>query len=230
MAAGQLLVSHLAATLLLVTIVGVLVRGRGRLCWTFLVYLVAVFLGNRLTTWWPEQFYTRGFWTFKSVVYTALDWAIALEVGLLTFAVAPRARRRALALMGVVALAGLAAALLLPATTGGYLHVLGVLAPTVETGALWLLLAVIGVASWHSLPLHPYHRAIVFGRALYLTFDVVILALLGGAGSARTHDYLAALDPLAFAASVGLWAWAAWRPLEERSGVIGKLQPWATRC
>ena len=223
----QMLVSHLAAALLALTVAGVLVRGRGRLCWSFLVYLSALLVGNRLTTWWPELFYTHDAWNIKSFAYAALLWAVAFEMALLTFVMAPRARRRALRVMGFVTVFAAVAAVV-PSVEATYLTVLGVLAPRGETAALWLFLVVFGLAAWHRLPLHPYHRAIVLGSTLYLTFDVVILVVLGARASSQVaYSYLAALEPLAFAATVAFWAWAAWRPLEVQRGVLSRLQPWA---
>jgi hypothetical protein len=226
---AQVFISNLVASLLLVTVVGVVVRGRARFCWSFLVYLVAVLLGNRLTTWWPERFYQPGFWALKGITYNALTVLVAVEVGLLTFQRAPGARRRMVVGMAVIAAAAVAVALwprIWPARPD--LALFGVLAPRGDAIALWLFALVFGLAGWHRLPLHPYHRALVLGRTLYLTFGVILLAVLGArADSAVAYSYLAALDPLAFATVSAWWAWAAWRPLELERGVLARLQPWA---
>lgn len=232
MGAGQIFVSDLVALLLVVTVAGILARGRARFCWSFLVYLVAVLVGNRLTTWWPARFYEPGFWALKSVVYQSLTVLVAVEVGLLTFDRAPRVRLRILGGMAVVATAAIAVAVwptLWPSRPD--LALLGVLAPRGNTIALWLFALVVGLAGWHRFPLHPYHRAILVGRTVYLTFDVIVLASLGArADSAVAYAFLSALDPLAFAAVASTWAWAAWRPLALPGGAIAQLQPWAARC
>src|SRR5262245_18247824 len=121
----QILVSNLVAALLAVTLNGVLVRGRGHLCWSFLAYLVVLLIGNQLSIWWPELFYTHRAWNMKTFAYAVLRWGVAFEMALMTFAVTRRARRRALIAMGlVVALAVVAATL--PSVDASYLAILGV--------------------------------------------------------------------------------------------------------
>ncbi|HKP99857.1 MAG TPA: hypothetical protein VJ735_05955 [Actinomycetes bacterium] len=228
---AQLGVSDAVAIVICLTLAGVIVRGRARLCWSFVAYLVALLLGNRATTWWPREFYTHDFWLLKTSVYTAITVLVAAEVAALTFVRAPRARRRALLAIGAIALAAAAAT----ALEVEYLPVAWLLVPRGETAALWALLVVVALASWHRIPMARYHKALIVSRTLCLTFDVVLLGTLAGKAHsdhayATWSAYFTALDPLVFAATACVWAWAAWRPLEVQTGVRTQLQPWAARC
>src|SRR4030095_10655700 len=91
----QLLIAHLTATLMGVAALGLMVRGRVRLCRSFLAYVLVNVACNRLIVHSPEQFHTWSFWTLKETAYTALKVAVACEIGWLAFRVLPRARHRA---------------------------------------------------------------------------------------------------------------------------------------
>src|SRR4029453_16754283 len=99
-----------------------------------------------------------------------------------------------------------------------------------QGGAVWCFLVVAGVAAWHRVPLHPYHRTLLVSFGLYLSTYTLLLSWVGARAASRPA-YLAAWggqpaagpaflpeggvrearEPLAFAATAGVWAWAAWR-------------------
>lgn len=231
----QLLVAHLTATLLAVAALGLVVRGRVRLSRCFLVYLLVTIVANRLVILWPDRFYTWRFWTLKETTYTVLQVAVACELGWLIFRVLPRARRRAAAAIAAVLLTTAIAVSVGDVPGNTYLAMLGFVTPRGQAGALWTFLAVTLVAAWHRVPLHPFHRALLATFALYLGTYTALLSFVGLRAATRA-DYLVAwsvleaLDPLAYAATAGVWAWAAWRaPRMEPAGpAVRALQPWAT--
>lgn len=226
-----MLVPNLSAVLMALAIAGILVRGRHSLCWSFLTYLSVLLLVNRLQAWFPEVFYTPAFWEVKKGLYDVLRVCVALEVAALTFWAAPRAaQRRAAAVLAavIVVIAGLrvGAAVASPE----YLVAVGRWAPRIETVCVWLFTAVVVVAAQCRVPVHPYHRTIVLGFGAFLMLDVVTLGLVGAFGKAG-YQMTAALGPVAFAATVGVWAVAAWRPRREAADVpeaVRRLQPWAS--
>jgi hypothetical protein len=239
MTSSQLLVGNLSLALILMALTGLLTRRRARLCWTFLVYLLAMAVGNQLVFWRPDVFQTHGFWTAKATAYAVLRTLIALEIGLLTFSAMPRARRRAELVLGAVLVIALAVAVQ-PAVADGYTYLvmLGVVAPRLTATSLWLFAAVLGVAYWHRAPVHPFHRSLLLAFTLYLGAATWLLGVVGLAAASRpaylaAYAYLEALEPLAFAVTAGFWTWAAWRP-EPRvalsPAVAHRLQPWAAQC
>lgn len=230
------LIADLTAVLLLVAIGGLIVRRRAQLSWAFLAYLVAVFIGNRLVTWWPERFWNYGFYEGRKATYASLTILAAFEIALLTFSVFPVAKRRAIFGMLAVLVVSLAAAEMpLTNTTSAWLGSLGLLTSGGQAGRLWLFVIPALVAAYYRVPLHPFHRSILVGFALYLAGYCCLLGFVE-AHSATRPQYLAsyaalrALDPIAFAASVGVWTWAALRApraADDVAPVLRALQPWA---
>jgi hypothetical protein len=90
-----------------------------------------------------------------------------------------------------------------------------------------LLAAVVAMAVRYRVPLHPFHRAILLGFGLYLVAYTGALTLLRELGSPAAYALFNILDPAAYAASVGVWAWAAWRPAGAPSLAVQRLHPWA---
>ena len=74
-------------------------------------------------------------------------------------------------------------------------------------------MGVVALAAWHRVPVHPFHRATLVAFGAYL---VVYICLLGyvqlnsvsglRADHLAAQAYLRALDPVAFAATVGVVA------------------------
>ncbi len=72
------------------------------------------------------------------------------------------------------------------------------------------MLVVVMVASWYRLPLGPWHRMIALGFVLYQGAYAVLLSALAGTGWSA-YAYIVGLEPAAYAATVGLWTFGAWR-------------------
>lgn len=204
----EVLIANVVAALVAATLVGMAFRRRSAECSTFTVYLAVVLLTNRLVTWWPESFYTWRFWVLKEIVLQALILAVAIDLSSVALRPFPRARRWTLAaLLALVAATCLAAAL---AERGDYFHALAVLVPRLGAGAALAFGVLASVTLWSWLPVRPFHRMIVAGFFLHLTAYVALLTLVKQLGWSA-YPVLAALDPAAFGASVGLWLLGAWR-------------------
>jgi hypothetical protein len=230
------ILANLAAALVAVALVGIAVRGRVHLSRAFVAYLAGVLVCNQLTVWFPGTFWTYGFWRGQEATHASLSILVAFEIALLTFAMFPVARRRVLAAMFGMLLVTLLA-LNVDASSSAYpwLTTLGLVTPGGQAGRLWLFAIPVLVAAWHRVPLHPFHRAIVLGFGLYLAGYCCLLGFVESSSATResylhAHAYLRAIDPIAFAATVGVWAWAAWRaprPASDVAPAIRALQPWA---
>jgi hypothetical protein len=224
--AHQIQIANLSAAIVALVIVGLFVQHRARLCWSFLAYCFAVLLGNRLVVLWPETFFRGWFWSLKATVYGVLCAAVAIEIALLTFSQFPRARKRMLAVVACMTAFGGLGLLLKAIAEDGYWTRLGVLVPSAEIGVLFLFAAVLGFAFYYRVPLHPFHRGLMVGFALYLGVDPAVLALVRQFGPGA-YPYVAALDPALFASTVGIWAWAAWKRPQPVTKHQQILQPWA---
>src|SRR5262249_25563206 len=159
--------------------VGLLVRHRARLCWSFLAYSSTSLVGNRLVMGWPEVFFTPWFWSLKASVYSVLCAAVAIEIVALTFSEFPRARRRILtAAVSVACIAGFG--LILPGDItqhSTYLSWLTFIIPSIEIAILFVYALILGFAFYYRIPLHPFHRGLMVGFALYFGADPAVLAL-----------------------------------------------------
>jgi len=195
MTPDQILIAHLVKVLVWFTLVGIVWRGRARLCWSFVAYLLAVVTSNSLVTFWPETFFTKWFWILQQGLDDALKAAIAVELSFRTFLVSPRIRpiaRAVLASLLVIVF------LVLVVLTGEMTH-----------GMTWLFTGLVGMILWYQVPVDTYQKAILFGFAPYLLVFGVLWTLLGKNPSLlRTVQWA---DPAAYTLLMAFWVWAAWR-------------------
>jgi hypothetical protein len=205
---AQEAVANLVALLLGGALVGLFVTGRIWLCRSFGLYLGSALATNRAVVWWPERFYTSEFWAVKETLQAALAIAVAVELADVALMAFPRARavvRRGVLGVAFLTLLGVSAAI-----AGGYHVWVGALAPRASLGASWAMLVVVMVAAWYRLPLGPWHRMIALGFVLYQSVYAVLLTALAGSGWSA-YSYIVGLEPAAYAATVGLWTFGAWR-------------------
>jgi hypothetical protein len=203
---------------LLATGLGLLRRGRWRLCVFFAAYVIAVLTGNLLVTWWPRQFYVPGFWMAKQVLYDALKLGLAIELAWRTFRVFPGGRQAAratvLAILVVTTTVTLGAPIDISTPGSAFLTAISDLHPRVLNGTLWIMAATLGVAVWYRIPLHPFHAALLTSFGAYLALFGTLLRLLGQYGWAAL-PYVNGLDPLAYLLLTCWWTYVAWRPESE---------------
>jgi len=227
---AQVLVANLIAVLLLAALVGLIVRGKARLWWSFTALLVAALAGNVLTRLWPPLVGDWSFWAFRQALYSGLYMSMAIELALKLFSGRlPRARLKALLLAAAVSV--LTAAVASVVADGSARTGMAAVLPTLRAGAAWLLALLLALAVYYHLPIHPFHRVVIVGAALYHCTFVGLSALVGIAGWHMLATFNA-LDPAFYATTVGLWAYAAWRPepapaLSPATATL--LQPWAAR-
>jgi hypothetical protein len=204
----QVLIAHAVKLALVAVLAGLLVRGRARLCWSFVAYAAAVLVGNSMTSFWPARFLNPSFWILKQGAYDALKMAVALELAWRAFEAFPGAMRAArVALLGLLAMSTVVLGALTPPSS--YLT-LWEWQPGVATAALWLLTATALLVVWYQVPVHDWQRAILLGFAPYLLVFVTLIGLLQRHGwSAATE--MGTLDVTAYLALVTFWAWAVWR-------------------
>lgn len=210
MSAHQLLVANLVRTAVLLIIVGLLIRKRGHLCWSFVAYLGAILVGNSLASFWPERFLTQSFYILKSSVYNILKLCVAAELTYHVFRSFPGALARARMVLAPI-LALVAVGIISVPTGADYQDIVTRYNPQVQTGVIWLLSATAVLAVWFNIPLHFLHRAVLLGFSSYLIVFATLDNILRSFGFRRMLDLINMVDAYAYLALVGWWAFTAWR-------------------
>ena len=98
--------------------------------------------------------------------------------------------------------------------------------------AAWLAAMLVAAVLFYRIPLHPFHRLILFGLGFHLSLYSTLLGpVVEGWDTMRAH--VNALDRLVYIATVSLWLWAAWRTAPARAltpEAAAVLRPWAARA
>jgi hypothetical protein len=224
----RLLTVGAVAVLLILTAIGLLRRRYAALCWSFLVYLFAIvaFDGVMISVW--DRVDDYAVYAAKETILDVLKFAVALEIWRKSFASFPRARVRVGLLLGAVLVATAIGILIVPKDLTSYYALLSIVCPRQKAGSLALFAVVVSGAWWYRIPLHPLHRAILFGFAAYLTSATLLMSLIGILSDQPwVVHVLSRIDAISYLATCVWWASAAWRTSREPSPVLAKLQPWA---
>jgi len=200
-------IPDLVAILLALALLMLAVRKRASVSWVFTAYLATCLVVNRMIVWWPATFQNYGFWWTKEILYVLLKLAVVFQIGRAVLSAFARARHVVLVITASIAIGTWLTAL--TTTDRWVFQALSV----AQAGVVWGLAALLIACLWFQLPLHPLHRAILLGFALYLGVYGATLGLVRYL-SLSAVPYLSALDSAAYAATVGLWLHAAARPYE----------------
>lgn len=208
---------------MLAALIGLMVRGRWRLSLAFSLYIPIGMAANGLLVVWPAL-WGRTFYMTSQVVFDILKLALVFEAGWRTFRLFPgagaAARKVALAILTVTAAVALLAPLGAP-DPDPYVVALTLVHPRVEGGTLWLMAAVLVVAHWYRVPVHPFVSALLTGFVVYLACFGGLLSLMDTYGFEEVRPYVNVLEPLAFLLAAFWWATAAWKPDTQASVAHG---------
>jgi hypothetical protein len=198
-----------AESLVLLTAIGLFVRGRWRACVLFSIYVPVVLICGVLTTFLPAVFWTGQFWVRKHFAYDLLIAGVALEIGWRTF----RAFRgtalitRCYAAIVVV----LTSVTVGPHLTAEYFSYMVQAHPQLINGTIWLFTGNMVLAWWYRIPMRPFHLAISTSTAAYLGVFTSFLGAVRLYGFSAVEPYMRALDPVAFMLVACAWCVAVWR-------------------
>jgi hypothetical protein len=213
MSEHQILIANLVRTAVLLIIVGLMLRRRVGMCWSFFAYLVAILAGNTLSSVWPDRFNTQSFYLLKSTVYNILKLCVAAELSYRVFRAFPGALARARTVLApLIALVAIGI-ISVPHGTD-YADIVTRYNPQVQTGVIWLFSATAVLAVWFNIPLHFFHRAVLLGFSSYLIVFATLYNILRSFGFERLWDPIGFVDAYAYLALVGWWAFTAWRSEE----------------
>ena len=208
MSTTQLFVAHLIRAGILVTLIALVRRGHHRRCWSFSIYLVAILIGNTLSSFWPQLFHTPEFWMLKQALYDALKLLVGVEIMWRGTKAFPGARARGHVLLLVVLLLG--AAVILATPSGSTYKTLWAWQPRAVAAAVWLYTVAGMTVVFYSLPLHPWLKAILLGITPYQLVFVTWLGILRNRGW-EIGPIVGMVDAVAYLLVVWWWAWSAWR-------------------
>jgi len=213
-------------TLLLVSVlVGIVVRRKLRLWYSFGAFVFVLVVTSVLIALWPADFYTQDFWRPKETALNLLRFVMALELAYRTF----RSFPGALSTLRWVVLLVLAATLMTVLAVGGSVDdrtFLGDLQPRVVNGSIWLFTAIAGLILWYRLPIHPFHKSILLSYVPYLLVFTVAMNALAGFGWERGGAVRYA-NQVAYVIMLAYWSYASWRRVEapvRPSGIAPPLQ------
>jgi hypothetical protein len=201
-------VAHGVKLALLVSLAGIVVRRRARLCWAFPVYVVTILVSNSLQTFWPERFHTPEYWLLKQSIYDGMKLLLALELAWRSFRLFPGALRTARFVLAAI----LVATTLIVGfvTPPSEYSAAWRWQPSITTGTLWMFTATALLVVWYQIPVHDWQRAIMLGLVPYLIVFVAFWDLVRRFGW-QSLTPLNWLDTTAYLMVCLFWAWAAWR-------------------
>lgn len=205
----------LALPLVCTILVGVMKRGRYRVCRMFLLFLLVVCLTDLLPALWPARFYTSRFWLIRESLHNLLRFAVALELAYYAFRAFPGARSTARALLLLLVTTTLAAVLLSTWELPGlpeYSEILSQLQIGPLLGTVWFLIGIAALILWYRLPIDAMHKAILLGWVPFLMIFAVALKLAGALGWDSNIPWLNYIHTSAYFLLLGFWARAAWLP------------------
>ena len=213
---------------IVVTLVGLYVRQRLPLSYFFDLYLLTVLILDVPIGLSPTRFHQWDYYMVKETVQNTLKFAIVLELTALVFAGFPRVRR----MVRFITLGVLLGLLGVIYVMWDYLRDAALAMYYVQSvifnGTALLFAAIAAPVLYYRIPLHPIHKAILFGFMPYLIAYTFALDLLGriGAPVKRVSDFLSVIGYLIL---VSYWAWSIWkprRPPPPEPEVLGRVQPW----
>ncbi|PYQ17881.1 MAG: hypothetical protein DMF79_16415 [Acidobacteria bacterium] len=230
----EIAVACMVLVLTVTVLVGLFMRRRYRVCYSFVGYLLAVLVGDLLLFVGPSSlqdgdwlfgilgkggFYSRRFWLAKELILNLMKFAVALELAYRTVRAFPGARSTARKLLFVAFAAILVSvAAFMPQVSEVndadlINRMAGQLQPRVLSGTVWLLTGIASLVLWYRLPVDRFHKAILTGFVPFLLIFTIALNAIDSHGWSdpfrRAVNYV---HTLAYVLLLAYWAWEAWAP------------------
>ena len=212
------LIGYAGTGLVAATLIGLVATRRYRLWYSFVLYLVALFVPS-LAIAVSDRFYGARVWSRQELLLDVLRLAMASELAVRIFQHFPGARAMLRRVVVLVAGLTLLSIWLAPRVPGGlagsdshaaYRTFVGEIQPRVLGGAVWLFTAIAALVLWYRLPVQPFHKAVLLGYVPYLLVFTTAMKVLADWGWERGWQVLY-IDQIAFVSVLALWTWAAWR-------------------
>jgi hypothetical protein len=228
MAIEQMFFLHVETALLALVALGMCMRRRVALCRPFFLYVLAVFVEHVLQMFWWQRFRVIGYYTFNNSTFAILKFLTAIEIWSRTFSTFPRGRARVGLVLAAALLATAVAVALTPPGLNQFRAFVGFVDPRLQAGSLFTFAILASAVAWYRVPMHPFHRAVLLGFAVYLSVHAAALSMLvwlNNSPWARHNAIL--LEGTTYVTTLAWWTWAAWRPVRVPTPMIARLHPWA---
>jgi hypothetical protein len=206
---SRLLIGHAVKVAVVAALLGLYVRGRAQRSLALVAYLWTALLGNSLTTFWPDVFFTYEFWVRRQALFDILKLLVGVEVALRAFRIFPGARaawERLLAASAVVVTTS--AFWFLPRE--GSSDVIFAHQPQIVAATVWLFTITSLVIVHYRIPIDPWHRAILLAFVPYQLVFTTTMTVARNLGTS-VLPAMGLLDATAYLVMITYWAQAAWR-------------------
>ena len=200
---------HLGKIGFLAILVGLFVRHRAHVCWSFVGYISWALSCNALISFWPDHFYTKWFYQVMQAGMDAMKLAIAAELSYRTFRAFPGAAARVRLALAPLFLVPALFVTRVPAGTN-FDDWVQLYQPQVQTGIIWIITAITLLIAWYRVPVHALHRAILIGFAAYLLIFTTLLNVFRDFGFHELRNFINAADNSAYMFLLLGWCYAAW--------------------
>ena len=193
MSAAEILLAHSLKLGMLVVLVGLFARRRAHLCWSFVAYLATGLVCNSLMSFWPDQFYRQWFYLLTQGLANAMKLAIAAELTYRTFRAFPGAAARVRLFLAPLFLVPVLFVTKVPAGAA-FEDLVRLYQPQMQTGVIWIMVAITLLIAWYRVPVHAMHRAILIGFASYLLIFTTLLNVLRDYGFDNLRSFIGVAD------------------------------------
>jgi hypothetical protein len=211
MSGSEILLLHLGKLGMMAVLMGLFVRRRAHLCWSFVAYLAWGLGCTSLISLWPDQFYRQWFYVLMLGVADALKLAVAAELTYRTFRAFPGAAARVRVFLAPLFLVPVLFVNQVP-TGASFEEWIRVYQPQVLTAVIWIMTAITLLIAWYRVPVHEMHRAILIGLASYLLIFTTLLNVARDYGFDQLAGFIGVADSYAYVLLLAGWGYAAWVP------------------
>jgi hypothetical protein len=208
----QVWLGRLGTVLLATVLLGVLVRRKLGLWYSFGAFVFVLVVTSVLIAVWPTEFYNQDFWRPKETGLNLMRFVMALELAYRTF----RSFPGALSTLRWVVLLVLGATFVAVLAVGGSVDdraFLGEMQPRVVNGAIWLFSAIAALILWYRLPIHPFYKEILLSYVPYLLVFTVAMNALAARGGEQGL-WVRYANQIAYVIMLAFWSYASWKRAE----------------
>ena len=206
---------RIAALLAVLAVIVAVVARRRFQPWSFLPYLLTVFVCDALMSLWPQVFFTRTFWIVAQTLYGVLRFAVVFELGTIAFRGFQGAAQRWASLVAVsLLLSGIAAALWTPVPAvlcpvhdnfqcALYETFYFSTVPRLVNAILWMLVWTTILVRGLGLPMTRWERTVTMGLTFYMVVFATAIGAIAHIGVATQPTVTAARSMAWIALCVG---------------------------
>jgi len=210
MSSLELLLGRASTALLAAVLLGMFVRGRWRLWYSFTLLVFFTLVHSVLVSFWPQTFHVGSVWMFKEFALLLARIAMVIEITARVFRGFPGAMATARRLVVLILVVTFVLAFIVGPGSTHYAGFVGELMPRLLNGTIWLFTSLAILILWYRLPVHWFPKAVLLSYVPYLLIFTVALNALGELGWQKAA-WADRANVIAYAVLLLYWTWLAWR-------------------